>query len=357
MKKYYNLLIVLCFAFLLFVGTGVRNYSKAETTKISFENRWFSAQSPWNTPIGDAYVLSVSDSAIEAFINTGHTVNMNWDVWTPAVIYADSRIDRTTNIIFKDNFGYNWTLIDVPVNQSLLDYLSYLSSREDTDRKVCLYDKAKKGFFSLWQIRRDESGQIQATTGGFSSIDGPGWSEILIQPQINEFSTPSLGSAGGANYCGGLIRPEEIESGHIDHALAVQWPNFLVLGWNAEKPVLQFPASGTDGTSSDKLSAIPYGARLQLAPELTEKDFRKMGLNNADIIIARALQEYGGYIMDTTHGPGGIVFQNALSRGKWVYKTSPVLPKTLYPYLRFVGPPPVISLDNAARAQNPVPSD
>lgn len=320
----------------------------------SYEGRWFSSTSPWNTPIGDAQEMPYSKNAIQAFIDSGNTINMNWNIWTPAVIKADSRIDETVDITFKDPFDFEWTLHDVPVNQALLDYIGYLSTREDTDRKVCIYDAAKKGFYSFWKIRLDQDGKVTATVGGFSPIDGPGWSHINIKPRIVPYATPSLGTATGANYCGGLIRKKEMEQGRIDHALAIHWPNHLVLSNKSKARYLQFPATMTDGISYNVLTSVPAGARLQLSPELTDEDLKSMGLNDADIIIAHALQEYGGYIMDSTLNPGVIAFENVFGGGESIYKASAPFPKVLYPYLRFVAPPAIVVLDTATKVGTPV---
>jgi len=332
------------------------NSASAQNSYPSYEGRWFSDISPWNRPIGDTKELPYSKKAVQAFIDSGNTLNMNWNVWTPAVIEADSRIDKTVDITFKDPFDFKWMLHDVPVNQDLLDYIDYLSTKKDTDRKVCIYDAAKRGFYSFWKIRLDDNGQVTATVGGFSPIDGPGWSQIKIKPRIVPYATPSLGTATGANYCGGLIRKKEMEAGYIDHALAIHWPNFLVLSKKSKAHFLQFPASATDGLSHDPSTAIPAGARLQLSPDLTDEDLRSMGLNDADIVIAHALQKYGGYIMDTTHNPGVIAFENVFGKGKDVYKASAPFPEILYPHLRFVAPPPYVALDTATKVGTPVVS-
>jgi hypothetical protein len=90
----------------------------------------------------------------------------------------------------------------------------------------------------------------------------------------------------------GLLRPWEIRQGRIEHALAFGYRETA-----AEKCV--FPASKTDGKSTLPF-AIPEGARLQLDPSLTEADFDQMGLDPTAKIIARALQEYGMILVDTS---------------------------------------------------------
>jgi hypothetical protein len=49
--------------------------------------------------------------------------------------------------------------------------------------------------------------------------------------------------------------------------------------------------------------AMPEGARLQLNPALTDADFEAMGLSAAGKIVARALQQYGMFLIDTGGSP------------------------------------------------------
>ncbi|MCD6416831.1 MAG: fibronectin type III domain-containing protein, partial [Planctomycetes bacterium] len=86
----------------------------------------------------------------------------------------------------------------------------------------------------------------------------------------------------------GLIRPWEIRQGHINHALAFacKGPSGLYV----------FPATRSDGQGG--LRSFPEGARLQLDPGLTDRDFERWGLSAAGKVIARALQEYGMILVD-----------------------------------------------------------
>ena len=97
--------------------------------------------------------------------------------------------------------------------------------------------------------------------------------------------------AAGFPLIAGLIRPEEIKQGRIEHA--------LVFAYNAPKHrAYVYPASNSDGKST-RPGAIPEGAGLLLDPSL---DIDSLGLKPAAKIIAKALQEYGMYLGD---GAGG----------------------------------------------------
>ncbi len=118
--------------------------------------------------------------------------------------------------------------------------------------------------------------------------------------------TPSrYGSRGaGIPYYAGLVRPWEIRQGRIEHALAFGYPEPSNQG-------CVFPASKTDGDST-LANTLPEGARLQLDPTLTETDFNSWGLSATGKIIARALQEYGMFLVDDS-GSSKIYIENLIA--------------------------------------------
>jgi hypothetical protein len=97
----------------------------------------------------------------------------------------------------------------------------------------------------------------------------------------------------GPRACGfplvaGLIRPDEVAAGHIDHALVVAYPHI--------RAGIYTPPASTAQPRFDeaiKTRGIPCGGRVQLDPELDLADL------SADArVIARALQEYGAFVGD-----------------------------------------------------------
>jgi hypothetical protein len=98
-------------------------------------------------------------------------------------------------------------------------------------------------------------------------------------------------SARGSGFAllGGLIWPEELARGRIDHALIFSYPHTSAAGFVA-------PATESDGRS-EQPDAIPEGARLQLDPSL---DVDSLMLPPYERTIARALQRYGMYLADTS---------------------------------------------------------
>ena len=99
----------------------------------------------------------------------------------------------------------------------------------------------------------------------------------------------------GFAFLGGVIWPDEISNGKINHPLAFSY-EFTREGG----PVA--PATDSDGVHSDDF-AIPEGAIIQLDPEL---DLDTLDLEPFELTIATALQEYGMILVDSgSAGPVG----------------------------------------------------
>jgi hypothetical protein len=109
----------------------------------------------------------------------------------------------------------------------------------------------------------------------------------------------------------GLVRPEEIEAGVIQHAL------FTTMPWTRNKSTtgspdkeLCFPAAYSDGFWIGE-EYIPEGARIRL-----KSSYNISGMTPEAQIVAQALKTYGTYVGDTGECRFSILFQN-LGLGKW----------------------------------------
>ncbi|MGO9821104.1 MAG: hypothetical protein ACLPTJ_10700 [Solirubrobacteraceae bacterium] len=99
----------------------------------------------------------------------------------------------------------------------------------------------------------------------------------------------------GVTYLAGLIRPCEIAQGRIDHALAFAYPYTT--------PQFVYPARKSDG-STPPGDGLPEGSRLQLDPGVSDRVIKRVwGCTNACFTIAKALQRYGMYLVDTGGRP------------------------------------------------------
>jgi hypothetical protein len=151
------------------------------------------------------------------------------------------------------------------------------------DGSMVVIDLATNCEYDFWQAKK-QNGRWQAAWANSIAIDGPG-------------VFPKGLSARGSGFAllAGLIWPEELKQGRIEHALLFSY-NYTKSGG----PVT--PATESDGEATDA-DAIPEGARVQLDPSL---DLDALNLTPHEKTIAKALQEYGMILGDNSGG--GISF-------------------------------------------------
>ena len=154
-----------------------------------------------------------------------------------------------------------------------------------SDGAMVVVDEQEQLSYEFWQVRR--VGPLWTTSfGAINPLDGSGWG--------------GAATGSGASRLAGLVRLEEVERGVIDHALALQTDN-------ACSGTFRAPAIKTDGRST-RPDCVPEGARLRLDPAV---DLDRLGLPPAHHAIARALQVYGGYVVDVGGSPLSISFELA----------------------------------------------
>lgn len=175
------------------------------------------------------------------------------------------------------------------------------------DAHMTVIDPAANCEYDFYGAHQTAQGW-QAIWGNSTPLNGSG-----VYP--NGMGTKASGFAGSA----GLIWPQELKEGHIDHALFFAYPYTKSGG-----PVS--PATSADGLSTMP-GALPEGARVQLDPGL---DLDALRLAPYQETIARAMQTYGMILGDT----GGAFALFAVGRNS--FPTDPykdLLPAGDYPDL------------------------
>ena len=126
---------------------------------------------------------------------------------------------------------------------------------------------------------------------------------------------PTWFTSHGARACGfpllaGLIRPEEIKAGRIDHALVIAYPHI--------RAGLYTPPASTAqariGDEAIKTRGIPCGGRVQLDPSI---NVDALDLSRSGKIIARALQEYGAFVGDYSGAISLYADNSPAARAQW----------------------------------------
>jgi trimeric autotransporter adhesin len=310
----------------------------AAASTAGFNGQWFAPNSVWNTPIpAGAFDSPQANSAavVSAYMSYGgnitHAFAATLDTWTAAVIVAPAGTP-TISYTFSYAGSGSWTFPQIPLTGSVLtavqNAITFFANGGDTDRAVVIYSEDQQVFYNLYASTASGNSPISIITGTVFQINGPGWWSNY--PFGN---TVSAGSAAGASYAGGMIRPSEWAAGVIDHALAGAWPGPLISGASV------YPARTSDGYLQGA-QYLPEGARLQLDPSLTDAQLQALGVSTAMLPICHALQTYGWYNMDQQGNfSTQIKFQSGLGKGSSVYPGATSLPMALMNHIHWIASP------------------
>lgn len=266
------------------VATTVPNTTTTSTTADGTPTaafvRPFALNSPWNTPVetlptdpnSDQMMLYAREriGAVEAtdepssvrgrILNDPLFININR--WTVPVVDETNGVPtpmycRQPPLPPKlDLCGDGWTVKSLLVPAGENPHPQYDGWFTILNRKAGLA-------YDLWRARRSLDGgsmSYQFMRIWDIGANGPG------------FQQPDIVSARGSGLplFAGLIQPEEIQAGRIDHALAISVPA------PAQRTYVQ-PASSTDGIG--RLASLPEGARIRLKPGITLKSIQRRFIN------------------------------------------------------------------------------
>lgn len=254
----------------------------------------FHENSVWNRPITDEPVHANSANMIAYLLANGGT-DTNIDGisnrWSCPLYEAEPGTPTTR--MYADDDPNKW--IDLPLEATFYpspDGDAKLMVKDpDTGYVWCAWGvyygnvaphglQWYSGFGSFGGFIYDETGD--GVTGHGQHPSGGGWG----------------GRAGGSPYLGGIIFPEEMQAGAIEHKLA------LILPGQAVHPgTFLWPCRNGDGYADDTVNSIPYGSLMQLNPALDIS-----GYSTAQQVIGNCLKTYGAWMVDT----GDLVGLNAL---------------------------------------------
>lgn len=195
------------------------------------------------------------------------------DRWGGALAYANPQTRRYSVACLRYGCDVDPPPFPIP---------SYARPELGSDAHLTVLDPQSGNELDMWEAERRQDGSWAAGTRVVMPfVDGWG---AACEPGSRCLSAVASGFAFPA----GMIRPEEIAQGHIDHALVLMAP--LV-----RKDFAACPATWTGGRSTDP-GSLPEGARIQLDPGY---DIAASGLPRWKRVIMRALKQYGAYVGDT----------------------------------------------------------
>jgi uncharacterized protein YjdB len=252
-------------------------------TSVTFppNQRPYSAGSPWNSPIPIDAAIDPNSAAMVATISANGTGKLRSDPeqYTYPVYFANSLTPRVPLVCS----GRVWVnaangsassisdkqLPNVPIPPEA-------TPSSGTDGQIIIIDSETGDEYDVWRFTPPNGCEnvTKYERGVFRDA---------VEPVY-------ISRGAGVPYLAGLIRPWEIAQGHIDHALAFAYATNRLTR-------CVYPASKTDG-KVDRLDVLPEGARLRLNPTLNVDTIP--GLDRTGRIIARALQQYGAYVIDNS---------------------------------------------------------
>lgn len=273
-----------------------------EANQVVPERQFFSDGSPWNRRIDTVRVDPRSDKMIEDAhwrvgvlerpfgetfeqqIRIDSGLFINTTRWTVPVVAGGSPTSLVCRQLVCGD-GANTTVLNIPDD---------VDPDPRYDGWYSVFDTASSTAYDLWRARREDDDTISYNYMRKWDLDGPGFSE--------PYHEGARGS--GLPLFAGLIRPGELESGEINHALAISLPG-------PAAGVFVQPASSTDGNG--RTTSIPEGARIRLKRDvvlpppvdpLTGKVIKldKQQQRLADAIVA-CLRTYGAIVVDRAAVP------------------------------------------------------
>jgi len=259
----------------------------------------YSKDNPFSQKIGSNPEIDPnSDAMVEGIVSQadiGFVITQKQ--WTVPVFYADESTPRY-DVTLK--CGKEWEtgvtkLKNVPIpdwaEPSDDDHEGGINpdgcggsdnGHDEGDFAMAVIDTSTRCEYDFWQVKKTK-GKWAASWANSISIDSDGVFEKGISCRGSGFALLN-----------GIIWPDELKAGRIDHAIAFAYDLTRAGG-----PVS--PATDSDGTSKGS-DTMPEGARVQLDPTL---DLDSLGLTDYEKTIAKALQEYGMILVDDG---GGMAF-------------------------------------------------
>lgn len=258
---------------------------------------WFTSTSPFNTPIPTtAAVDPNSASWINQLYNNSvvNSIYVNQTAWSTTVYHANST--TPTIPIYVSNLNKH---IDLP-------YLSGWSTSPDSDAHMVVIDDSTGCEYEFEALNLTSR-----------------WANSVAVFHVTTGTGAHAADAGvtgaGTSLLAGLITPQDVASGAINHALRIGTP--------INSSQFRLPATSSDGSLS---GGIPEGSLIRLDPSL---DLSQSGLTGFALMLAKALQTYGAYDGDN----GGSLAVSAQVNGSYALPIA-WLPKSMVLHLQVMAP-------------------
>jgi hypothetical protein len=229
----------------------------------------FAVDSPWNVPLGDgARFEQATDPCTHDLVSPPDGMGINSHLWSHPV-YLAAAGDPTVNLYRNDQ------PVDAQVHCPSSAQPA-LPPPPNTDAHLHIVDPAHRFLDEMWEASKVSDGW-NAQAWAKTDLLGPGVGQGGVR-------------AYGGSAIGGLIRAGELAS-------AIRHPLAFAIEQSQQKDAWVWPATINDQAPSGNYQGhIPMGQLMGIPPDV---DLCTLGLSPAGLVLARALQDYGGYLVDT----------------------------------------------------------
>jgi len=289
-----SLIISLCIFFIACTQAD----KKAEKTVVK---RFFAENSFWNQPIADSAKTDPQSAYYISLLKKDHSkqnFGINLNRYTIPIYEVDStvpfvKVGNQPGFNFRHYPDFDRMGVPIPPN--------FKPSPGD-DQHATILDRKRKLAWDMFLVKKDSLGQWNSCTGVIVPIDGTGVLNKSDFPVKDDESIHQYGPsrAAGVPSFAGTIMYDEIKAGEIRHKLS------CALRFVALKEYV-YPAIWTDGNFK---GGVPEGSVIQLDPKL---DLSRFNLLPGELIVAKALQNYGMVVVD--FAAGNVLY----GEGLWIY--------------------------------------
>jgi len=241
-------------------------------TPVDLRSRPFAANSPWNTAITSGAVYGPTLSVQYSEMRKGWINGLQHSV---TVFYAKAT-DTLRTITTTEGNAPGKYQVRMP-NEAAGSAGSY------SDQHMLIFDADGVTVHEFYKFPQTAIGtRTTYTAGAYVNTDlrrggwGAGW--------IRATSTSAAG---------GLIRASDLAAGVIQHKLAIALP-YTVLSRYWEAPADRKDSGHPQGTGP-QTGTVNYGAVLAIPKSV---DLSKLGLTQGGLLVAKAMQDYGIYVVD-----------------------------------------------------------
>jgi len=303
------------------------NYSNATIIGNSMPGDWrpFSSTSPWNTPIPESagihsnstQIMSLAESRRDHILLSSAFGSPLWVVNSSNALPITTNVVATTNLIWtymKSTQGifYEWDADNNMTSDIPIPLASTMYPEPQSDGHICILDPYSNLVYELSAHHGWGEGEMwstneahnppECTTFNRWDLNGDGYGADPTTLPTNSIWWARGGRGSGFPAIAGMVRPEELQAGEINHALIFTFGLNRWVPEGSHNIMMWPPACRSDGWYTNNVpSGAIYpieGMRFRLDPSLTEEQFTGWGLTEEARIVARALQKYGMYLGD-----------------------------------------------------------